>query len=55
MPVYEFKCDRCERVNEIELPMEAAKEMICAECGVYMWRLWAPIATHFKGTGWGKD
>jgi putative FmdB family regulatory protein len=55
MPTYDFKCDRCEQINEIELPMDAPKEMICAECGVYMWRIWSPISAHFKGTGWGKD
>jgi putative FmdB family regulatory protein len=55
MPTYEFKCDRCEQINEIDLPMDAPKEMICVECGVYMWRIWSPISAHFKGTGWGGD
>ena len=37
------------------MPFDAPKELICAECGVYMWRIWSPTAAHFKGTGWGKD
>ena len=55
MPIYEFKCDRCEKIEEITLKTSDPKQLICVDCGVYMWRIWFPVSTHFKGTGWGKD
>jgi len=52
MPIYEFKCDKCESVKDVALGFDKPKEVTCDNCGVLMWRIWTPTPTHFKGDGW---
>ena len=52
MPIYEFKCDKCEAVKDVALGFDKPKEVTCDNCGVFMWRIWTPTPTHFKGDGW---
>ena len=54
MPIYEFKCDKCEGVKDVALGFDKPKEVICDNCGVIMWRIWTPTPTHFKGDGWAS-
>ena len=54
MPIYEFKCDKCEAITDVALGFDAPKEVICQNCGVKMWRVWTPTPTHFKGDGWAS-
>jgi putative FmdB family regulatory protein len=54
MPIYEFKCDKCEAVQDIALDFVAPKVVICENCQVPMWRIWTPTPTHFKGDGWAS-
>jgi putative FmdB family regulatory protein len=54
MPIYEFKCDKCEAITDVALGFDAPKEVICQNCGVRMWRVWTPTPTHFKGDGWAS-
>ena len=52
MPIYEFKCDKCNAVKDVAIGFEQPKEVTCDNCGVFMWRVWTPTPTHFKGDGW---
>jgi len=54
MPIYEFKCDKCEGVKDVALGFDKPKEVTCDNCGVIMWRIWTPTPTHFKGDGWAS-
>jgi putative FmdB family regulatory protein len=36
MPIYEFKCDKCEAITDVALGFDAPKEVICQNCGVRM-------------------
>ena len=55
MPVYEFRCDKCDRIQDVALGFDAPKEVVCEGCSKPMFRVWTATPTHFKGTGWGKD
>jgi putative FmdB family regulatory protein len=54
MPIYEFKCDKCDGIKDVALGFEAPKELLCDECGVRMFRVWTVTPTHFKGQGWAS-
>ena len=51
---YEYWCDDCDDKRIIEASIYAAPgvNVMCAECGAAMWRIWTPIPVHFKGDGW---
>jgi len=54
MPIYEFYCDDCDRIQDVPLSMEAPKvDIACEKCGAAMWRKWTATPAHFKGDGWG--
>jgi putative FmdB family regulatory protein len=54
MPIYEFKCDKCDGIQDVALGFEAPKEVLCDKCGVRMFRVWTATPTHFKGQGWAS-
>jgi putative FmdB family regulatory protein len=54
MPIYEFKCDKCEAIKDVAIGFHKPKEVTCDNCGVLMWRVWTPTPTHFKGDGWAS-
>jgi putative FmdB family regulatory protein len=47
MPLYDFKCDCCTEVIEINEPIPPA----CGTCGNLMVRIWSAPAIQFKGSG----
>jgi putative FmdB family regulatory protein len=56
MPLYEYRCDKCEAIKDEYQPITLRSEVICDNCKVAMWRVWRPNPIHFKGEGWaGKD
>lgn len=54
MPIYEYQCDRCDKVLEIwqKITEDALTE--CPECGGPIERLMSASAFHLKGSGWYK-
>jgi len=50
MPLYDFKCNYCNSVIEIDNP----NPPMCTTCGNTMARIWSAPAVHFKGTGFYK-
>lgn len=47
MPLYDFKCETCNDVIEINEPIPPA----CETCGMTMMRIWSAPAVQFKGSG----
>ena len=47
MPLYDFKCECCNEVIEINEPDSPP----CGICGNTMIRIWSAPAVHFKGSG----
>ena len=47
MPLYDFKCEYCTEVIEINEPIPPA----CSTCGNLMMRIWSAPAVQFKGPG----
>lgn len=53
MPIYEYKCDRCEHQLEILQKISDEPAKTCPECGVESLRkLVSAAAFKLKGTGW---
>lgn len=55
MPIYEYKCDKCERLMEAIRPMSAADEPIpcvppCDGNGIR--QVSVPARANFVGEGW---
>jgi putative FmdB family regulatory protein len=60
MPVYEFRCPRCENTIEATLPVNHVNPMCCAQrgegtCGTEMEKLISKSSFMLKGKGWAKD
>jgi putative FmdB family regulatory protein len=53
MPLYEFKCPRCEKV---ETRLQVSFEPVAPRCECGPWMILQLIATtvHFKGDGFAK-
>jgi len=47
MPLYDFKCNYCKEVIEINDPTPPS----CSTCGNPMMRIWSAPAVQFKGSG----
>ena len=47
MPLYDFKCEYCNEVIEINEPDSPP----CGTCGNAMKRIWSAPAVQFKGSG----
>lgn len=56
MPRYDYKCDGCEEVEEIEHSMaETLDYHACRNCETgFLHKVFTPVPGHFKGQGWGK-
>jgi putative FmdB family regulatory protein len=52
LPLYEYKCRKCEhRFEKIE-KMDASTTKKCPKCGAVAERMLAAPAIQFKGSGW---
>jgi putative FmdB family regulatory protein len=52
MPVYEYKCNECEKTKELILSMsETDKDIDCDNCDRLMSRVFNSVPIHFKGEG----
>ena len=54
LPVYDYKCQECQRVSTITHSIEVDPQVICV-CKKPMVRIVSVPAVSFKGKGWGKD
>lgn len=52
MPLYEYKCDRCEEIFEVMQKFSDAPLETHDKCGGTVRRLISAPAIQFKGTGW---
>jgi putative FmdB family regulatory protein len=52
MPIYEYRCDKCDKSRELVAAIVQKYEVTCDNCNVPMWRVWHPTPAIFKGEGW---
>lgn len=52
MPLYEYRCDGCQRRFEVIQSFSDAPLDTCSECGGRLEKLISAPAVHFKGAGW---
>lgn len=52
MPLYEYKCERCNAVFEVIQKFSDSPLETHEGCGGRVERLLSPAALQFKGTGW---
>lgn len=53
MPIYEYKCVKCQISMELEKSIHEEADPNC--CGEAMRRVYSSFAITFKGTGWGHQ
>jgi putative FmdB family regulatory protein len=52
MPLYEYRCHRCDQVFEVIQKFSDEPLTIHQDCGGELERLLSPPALQFKGSGW---
>ena len=52
MPIYEYKCDQCDKVFEVRQKFADEPLTVHEECGGPVHRLMSAPALQFKGSGW---
>lgn len=52
MPIYEYKCQKCERHFEKRQSISEAPLTVCEECGGELKKLVSLSGFQFKGGGW---
>ena len=56
MPLFEYKCERCGKVDEFLMSGKNIPESCeCGECGGMMVRMISWSSARLKGTGWERD
>jgi putative FmdB family regulatory protein len=51
MPKYDYKCDACETVIEVQKSFSDSDQEVCAICGLEMSKVYTPVGVTFKGSG----
>lgn len=52
MPIYEYQCDQCGRVEEVFQKISEKPLTKCGNCSGKLHKLISQSAFHLKGTGW---
>ena len=52
MPTYDYECDDCKRVYEVQQRISAEPLTVCQYCGGRIRRLLSPAPFILKGGGW---
>src|ERR1700736_1724742 len=52
MPIYEYKCEKCDKVFEVRQKFSDEPLTTHEECGGAVHRLLSAPAFQFKGSGW---
>jgi putative FmdB family regulatory protein len=55
MPVYEYRCHKCQKIFEYQQRMVEPAKTTCEECAGELERLISRSSFSFKGGGWYKD
>ena len=55
MPIYEYECDRCGRIEEAIQKFSDRPLTRCSHCSGKLHRLISQSAFHLKGSGWYAD
>jgi putative FmdB family regulatory protein len=55
MPVYEYRCNGCQKIFEYQQRMVEPAKTTCEECAGALERLISRSSFSFKGGGWYKD
>jgi len=55
MPVYEYECDKCEKVFEVQQRISDAPLEKCPECKAPVRKLVSMSSFQLKGGGWYSD
>ena len=53
MPTYDYICTSCGHEMEV-IHSVHGEGPACPKCGAHMRKAIAPLAVHFKGTGWAR-
>lgn len=51
MPLYDYKCAKCQKVTEVRHGFDATYTEPCAACGGELQRVFNPAPIVFKGSG----
>ena len=54
MPTYDYVCTSCGHAMEVMHTVHGDGPAACPRCGARMRKAIAPLAVHFKGTGWAR-
>ncbi len=52
MPLYEYRCEKCEEISETIQKFSDSPLTTCESCGGKLDRLLSASAIQFKGSGW---
>jgi putative FmdB family regulatory protein len=52
MPIYEYECENCGRIEETLQKISDAPLCRCRHCSGNLHKLVSPSSFHLKGTGW---
>jgi putative FmdB family regulatory protein len=52
MPLYEYRCSKCEKKIEVIRKFSDPPLEVCPKCGGHIHKLISSPAFHLKGTGW---
>ncbi len=56
MPTYEFKCPKCNEIEELVTSVYSNHSVWCVDCEVEMEKQFSTVGVIFKGDGWaGKS
>jgi len=52
MPIYEYRCDQCNKIFEVLQKISEEPLTTCIDCGSKLEKLVSRSAFQFKGSGW---
>lgn len=52
MPIYEYKCSKCDRINEVWQKLSDQALSKCEVCGGAVKKIISQNTFHLKGSGW---
>jgi putative FmdB family regulatory protein len=52
MARYDYQCDKCNLIKEIERPITSNEQPVVCECGKQMCRIYSTPTIKFNGEGW---
>jgi putative FmdB family regulatory protein len=53
MPVYDYKCSKCNKTFPVTYSLTESPEIFCPTCKAVAKKVFGVGAVTFKGSGWG--